>query len=304
MISVIAPVYNEEESLEEFNKRTLKVLRNSAEDFEIIYIDDGSKDKSLEIIKNLCSNNKEVKFISFYRNFGQHAAVLAGFKNSKGDYIITLDTDLQNPPEEIYEFLKYTNKNYDVVAGKRINRKDNFFRKFFSNAMNKIISKITNVKLSDYGCMMRMYSRNIINVILENFEKTIYVPAFASWISKDILEIEIKHEKRNFGKTKYSLMHLTQQAFDLITAYTYKPLQFLLILSVMVLLMILTFASLLFMELINFTNINNGLLFFILLIILASIILVYISILSEYILRIHKNSRKLPLYIIREKNLG
>ena len=100
MISVIAPVYNEEESLEEFNKRTLKVLRNSAEDFEIIYIDDGSKDKSLEIIKNLCSNNKEVKFISFYRNFGQHAAVLAGFKNCKGDYIITLDTDLQNPPEE------------------------------------------------------------------------------------------------------------------------------------------------------------------------------------------------------------
>ncbi len=304
MISVIAPVYNEEESLVEFNTRTLKVLRNNAEKFEIIYIDDGSKDNSLNMIKDFCSSNEEVKFISFYRNFGQHAAVLAGFKYSVGDYIITLDTDLQNPPEEIYEFLKHIDKNYDVVAGKRKNRKDNFLRKFFSNAMNKIISKITNVKLSDYGCMMRMYSRNIINVILENFEKTIYVPAFASWISKSILEIEIKHDKRDYGKTKYSLMNLTQQAFDLITAYTYKPLQFLLILSLIVLITIFLLLCFSYLGLINFVNIDNSSLLFMIIIFLVSIILIFLSILSEYILRIHKNSRRLPLYIIREKNLG
>tara|TARA_B100002019_G_scaffold252092_1_gene232848 strand:+ start:438 stop:1352 length:915 start_codon:yes stop_codon:yes gene_type:complete len=304
MISIIVPVYNEEESLEEFNKRTLNVLRSHSKNFEIIYVDDGSKDQSLSIIKNFSLKSKEVKFISFFRNFGQHAAVLSGFKYSKGDHIITLDADLQNPPEEIPEFLNHVESNYDVIAGKRKNRKDNFLRKFFSNIMNRIISKITNVELSDYGCMMRMYSRNIINVILENFDKTIYVPAFASWISKNILEIEIKHEKRNFGKTKYSLMNLTQQAFDLITAYTYKPLQFLLILSLLVLFMIFTFLFFIYVGLINFININNVFLLYSLLILIVSIILVFLSILSEYVLRIHKNSRRLPLYIIREKDLG
>ena len=151
--------------------------------------------------------------------------------------------------------------------------------------------------------MMRMYSRVIIDVILENFEKTIYVPAFASWISKNILEIEIKHNERKFGKTKYSLLKLTQQAFDLITAYTYKPLQILLILSILILFVILIFIFLFYLGVINlFFTFNT--LFITSLIILISINLIYISILSEYILRIHKNSRKLPLYIIRVKNLG
>ena len=304
MISIIAPVFNEEESLEEFNTRTLKVLKDNITNFEIIYIDDGSKDKSLDIIKRASTENDEVKFISFYRNFGQHAAILAGFKYATGDYIITLDTDLQNPPEEILKFLEYANDNYDVVAGKRIKRKDSILRKFFSNLMNRIISRITNVDLSDYGCMMRMYSRNIINVILENFDKTIYVPAFASWISKNILEIEIKHDKRNFGKTKYSLMKLTQQAFDLITAYTYKPLQFLLILSLTILLIIFISVMLLYFGLINYINVDMNILFLTSILALISILLIFISILSEYILRIHKNSRRLPLYIIREKKLG
>ncbi len=303
MISIIAPVYNEEECLLEFNERTLKTLRSNDDNFEIIYIDDGSKDNSLNIIKEFCSRNKEVKFISFYRNFGQHAAILAGFKYSKGDHIITLDTDLQNPPEEIVKFLEYKNNNYDVVAGKRLNRKDTLLRKFFSNLMNRIISKITNVKLSDYGCMMRMYSRKIINLILENFDKTIYVPAFASWISKSILEIEIRHEKRTFGKTKYSLFKLTQQAFDLITAYTYKPLQFLLILSLFVLFVIFFLLCLGYSNLITYIYINDSFLL-ILIILLVTILLIFISILSEYVLRIHRNSRKLPMYMIREKNLG
>ncbi len=303
MISIIAPVYNEEECLEEFNKRTLKVLDDSKKNYELIYIDDGSKDKSLDLIKNFKKKNSKVKFISFYRNFGQHAAVLAGFKFCKGEHIITLDTDLQNPPEEISKFIPYVAKDYDVIAGKRENRKDSFLRKFFSRSMNIIISKITNVNLSDYGCMMRMYSRVIIDVILENFEKTIYVPAFASWISKNILEIEIKHNERKFGKTKYSLLKLTQQAFDLITAYTYKPLQILLILSILILFVILIFIFLFYLGVINlFFTFNT--LFITSLIILISINLIYISILSEYILRIHKNSRKLPLYIIRVKNLG
>ena len=303
MISIIAPVFNEEESLEEFNTRTLKVLKDNKIDFEIIYIDDGSKDKSLDIIKTACKENHEVKFISFYRNFGQHAAILAGFKYAVGDYIITLDTDLQNPPEEIIKFLEHSKDNYDVVAGKRIKRKDSFLRKFFSNLMNRIISRITNVDLSDYGCMMRMYSRNIINVILENFDKTIYVPAFASWISKNILEIQIKHDKRNFGKTKYSLMKLTQQAFDLITAYTYKPLQFLLIFSLVILCVIFIFAVLLSFGLINYINVDLSIMFLISILALISLLLIFMSILSEYTLRIHKNSRKLPLYIIREKEL-
>ena len=130
MISVIVPVYNEEESLEEFNKRTLNVLRSHSKNFEIIYVDDGSKDQSLSIIKNFSLKSKEVKFISFFKTC-QHAAVLSGFKYSKGDHIITLDADLQNPPEEIPEFLNHVESNYDVIAGKRKIEKIIFKKIFF-----------------------------------------------------------------------------------------------------------------------------------------------------------------------------
>ena len=167
-ISIVIPIYNEEENLPNLHKRMIVVCKSLNIDYEIIYVDDGSIDKSLDLIENFTKQDNNTYFISFYRNFGQHAAVIAGFKYSKGDVVMTLDADLQNPPEEIPKFIEKMKEDYDVVAGVRLNRKDNLLRKFLSYFMNKIISMITGVKLVDYGCMMRLYKRNIINILIRN----------------------------------------------------------------------------------------------------------------------------------------
>lgn len=303
MISIVIPVYNEEKNLHAFNERIVKTCNKALDDYEIIYVDDGSTDKSLHLIKEFCMNNNNIFYISFFRNFGQHASVISGFKFSRGLNVITLDSDLQNPPEEILKFLKYKNSNYDIIAGKRINRQDKFLRKFFSFFMNKIISGLTGTKLSDYGCMMRMYSRKIIDVILENDEKSIYIPAFSSWLSKKTIEIEIKHDVRYSGKTKYSLTKLFQQAFDLITSYTFVPLQLIFILGFfMFILGLFLFLYLMAYRLI-FGTFNSLASFIVFQMLFSGIILFCLGIISEYISRIHKQTRKIPLFIVREKNI-
>ena len=199
IIYIVVPVFNEESNLRVFHERLLTTCDKSIKDYEIIYIDDGSSDNSSSILKEAAKESSNIFYISFFRNFGQHAAVLAGFKFSKGSHIITLDSDLQNPPEEIIKFLENKDSDCDIVAGVRVNRKDNILRRFSSFLMNKIISKLTGVKLSDYGCMMRMYSRKIVNVILANDEKSIYIPAFSSWLSKKTKEIKIDTDLDKYG---------------------------------------------------------------------------------------------------------
>ena len=147
MISIVIPVFNEEQNLEELNKRLSIVCNSFDTDFEIIYIDDGSSDKSLDIIKKFCDQSNFIYFISFCRNFGQHAAVMAGFEHAVGDVIMTLDADMQNPPEEIPKLIKKINEGYDIVSGERIKRKDNLLRKIPSYFMNKIISSLTLIPL-------------------------------------------------------------------------------------------------------------------------------------------------------------
>ena len=232
MISIIIPVYNEQKNLEELNNRLLSVCSSLNKKFEIIYVDDGSTDSSLEKIKNFSKINSNIFYIEFFRNFGQHAAVMAGFSNAKGEIVITLDADLQNPPEEIKKLLDEIDKGYDIVAGRRMHRKDSILRRFLSYYMNKIISFMTGVKLNDYGCMMRAYRRNIIDKLLEFGEKSVYIPAFTSWLSKNTVEIPIKHDARIAGKTKYSLLKLLNQAFDLITAYTLIPIKIISLLGI------------------------------------------------------------------------
>lgn len=303
MISIVIPVYNEEKNLHSFNERIVKTCNETMGDYEIIYVDDGSTDESLHLIKKFCMSNNKIFYISFFRNFGQHAAVISGFKFSKGSNIITLDSDLQNPPEEIIKFLNYKNSDFDIIAGKRINRKDKFLRKFFSYFMNKIISTLTGTKLSDYGCMMRMYSRKIVDVILENDEKSIYIPAFSSWLSKKTIEIEIKHNVRYSGKTKYSSIKLFQQAFDLITSYTFVPLQLIFILGCFM--FILGFFLFLYLMAYRFIfgTLNSLTSFIAFQMLFSGIILFCLGIISEYICRIHKQTRKIPLFIVREKNI-
>ena len=225
MISIVIPVYNEEENILPLHERLLNVLNSLNEDYEIIYVDDGSKDNSLNILKSLKGN---VKVVELARNYGQHAAIFAGFSVVSGDKVITMDADLQNPPEEIPKLVEKFNEGYDVIATIRQQRKDSIFRKFSSHLNNYITKKITKVDLNDWGCMLRGYRKKIVERMLNNDEKTVFIPAIATYYTKNIVEIPIQHSQRQAGKSKYSLIKLVNLMFDLMTSFSNLPLEILL----------------------------------------------------------------------------
>ena len=300
-VSLVIPVYNEEGNLEELNKRILDVFHTIDIDYEIIYVDDGSIDKSLSIINKLSDQNEFIRFISFFRNFGQHASVMAGFKNAEGDIVITLDSDLQNPPEAIPEFLNAIEKGYDIVAGRRVKRKDYWIRTILSFIMNKIISLLIGSKLHDHGCMMRAYRRPIVEQVLKYGEKSVYIPAFASWLTSNTIEIPIKHYVRKGGKTRYSFFKLLGQAFDLITAYTLIPIQIISLVGVTLsLLGVILFGYLMYYRLF-FGSPSSLTTFIAFLVLLSGITLFSLGVISEYIARLYREVRKTPLYIIKNR---
>ena len=300
MLSIIVPVFNEEDNILELYSRIKLTLEKSKITNEIIFVDDGSKDKSLDIINDLSKKNKEVKYISFYRNFGQHAAVIAGFKEAIGKYVLTLDADLQNPPEEIPKLIKEIEKGYDVVGGYRKNRKDSFIRKTLSFIMNKVISRLTGVKLKDYGCMMRVYKISLIKQIIIYGEKSVYIPSFAAWLTNNIKEIDVKHDYRKKGKTKYSLIKLLSQAFDLITTYTLIPLQIIFLIGVFVFFIGIALFIYLMMYRFFYGTPSSLTSFIAILILLSGLIVLSIGIISEYLIRIYRETRKFPFYIIKK----
>lgn len=299
-ISVVIPVFDEEKGLEELYKRLIHVLNDMGKEYEIIFIDDGSRDAGLEILKGMQRSDARVGIISFCRNFGQHAAVMAGFKMAGGEIVVTLDADLQNPPEEIPNLVRKIEEGFDVVAGRRSNRKDNMLRRLTSAAMNILISKLTGIKLNDYGCMLRAYRRNIINYLLKYGEKSVYIPALANWFTSNVAEIPVKHCSRKYGRSKYNLFGFLRQAFDLISAYTLLPIQLISIVGIIFAMVGILLACylisfrLFFGTTSTLTTFISALLFF------SGVIIFFMGIISEYLARIYTEIRKSPLYIIKE----
>lgn len=301
-ISVVIPVFNEESSLAELYEDLSAVLKGSGKNCEIIFVDDGSCDGSLSAIEGFRKLDRNVKVISFCRNFGQHAAVMAGFKVAEGDVVVTLDADLQNPPSEIPKLVKKIEEGYDVVAGRRQNRRDALSRRLSSRAMNLIISKLTGVKLNDYGCMLRAYKKEIIDYLLEYGERSVYIPAFTSWLAAKVIEVPVSHNPRKYGKSKYSLLKFLRQAFDLITAYTLLPIQLISIIGAafavvgFFLACYLMSFRLFFGTTSPLTTFVSALLFF------SGMIMLALGIVSEYLARIYIETRKTPLYIIKTEH--
>jgi len=298
-ISIVIPVFNEKDALLELHNRLVPVVKSIGRNYEIIFVDDGSRDKSPEILAGIQNKDKSVKIISFCRNFGQHAAVMAGFKASCGEVVVTLDADLQNPPEEIPKLIKKIEEGIDVVAGRRVGRKDVLTRRFASAMINLIISKLTGVKLNDYGCMLRAYRRNIVDYMVRYGEKSVYIPAFASWLAAGAAEIPVSHDPRKYGKSKYSLLRFLRQAFDLVTAYTLLPIQLISIVGAVfaiigfLLACYLMSFRLFFGTSSTLTTFVSALLFF------SGMIMLALGIVSEYLVRIYMETRKTPLYIIK-----
>jgi undecaprenyl-phosphate 4-deoxy-4-formamido-L-arabinose transferase len=227
MVSLVIPVYNEEANLRFLIDRIRPVMQKMDRPYEIILIDDGSRDDSLAILKSF-TVHPEVRIVELVRNYGQHAAILAGFSIVRGDIIITLDADLQNPPEEIPKLVKeMENGNYDVVGSIRKGRKDSLFRIIPSKFINMIARRITTVRMSDWGCMLRAYRRPVVDRMIACQEHATFIPALATYLGKRVTEIEVAHEERSGGTSNYPLRKLINLQFDLISSFSDLPMKLL-----------------------------------------------------------------------------
>ncbi len=229
-ISVTVPVFNEEKNLDDLYNKLVLVLDKMMCPYEIIFVNDGSSDKSLDIINRLAGADKKVKVIHFTRNFGQTAAMMAGFDHAEGDIIIPIDADMQNDPKDIPKLVEKLNQGFDVCSGWRKNRKDSTFKKVLvSKIANKIISKISGVRLKDYGCTLKAYRKNVIKGVRLYGEMHRFIPVYASWEGAKITEIPVTHHPRIHGKSNYGLERTFKVLLDLIVItfldnYAQKPI--------------------------------------------------------------------------------
>lgn len=226
-VSVVIPVYNEKENLTELIDRCLAACRTTGRSFEVIMVDDGSRDGSREIILQAADDYAEIIGLILNRNYGQHAAVFAGLEQSRGDIIITLDADLQNPPEEIPNLVREIDRGVDVVGTVRENRRDTFFRRSASALVNRIVRQATGVMMHDYGCMLRAYRRPVVDSMLQCRERSTFIPILANSFAGSTSEIKVRHASREKGKSKYGFLKLISLQFDLLTSMSTFPLRLL-----------------------------------------------------------------------------
>jgi len=301
-ISIVIPVYNEEDNLEKLNERLTAVLKKMKRSNEIIYVNDGSKDKSAELLAILHKQKpKQIRVINFHGNFGQHMAVMAGFKHSRGNIVVTLDADLQNPPEEIPKLIELMDQGHDLVSGLRKSRRDNWFRRNVSKMVNLVRAAITNINMTDHGCMLRAYARHVVDLMVESKEANTFIPALAYSYASYPAEIAVEHEERAEGKSKYRLYDLIRLNFDLMTGFSIVPLQIFTLIGVFVSMFSLVFVVYMFMRRIIVGPEAEGvftllaIMFF-----LVGILLMGVGIMGEYIGRIYQQVRQRPRYAIRE----
>lgn len=303
-ISIVIPVFNEEACIEELLKRTLEACESIGKPFEIICVNDGSRDKSSELIKKAAAQYKgKIIGVELNRNYGQHAAVMAGFEQAKGDIIVTLDADLQNPPEEIPKLVEAMGVDMEVVGTIRTPRCDSFFRKISSLIINKVTAKATGVKMHDYGCMLRAYRRNIVDAMLQCHERSTFIPVLANSFAQKTTEIEVSHEERQIGSSKYSLWKLINLQFDLLTSMTTLPLRLLSVVGVMISILGIGFGFfILSMRLIMGAEWGAEGVFtlFAILFVFIGAQFIAMGLLGEYLARTYTDVRARPRYFVRE----
>ncbi len=225
-LSVVIPVYNEEANLPLLFGRLYPVLDALSRRYEIIFTNDGSGDRSFELLRTQYTARPEVtRVIDFNANYGQHMAVMAAFERVRGEVIVTLDADLQNPPEEIPKLLEKIESGHDYVGGYRLNRQDSVFRRWASKLINFVRRKTTNIEMTDQGCMLRAYRRPVIEAIVRSGAINTFIPALAYSFSSHPAEVGVKHEERHAGVSNYSFYQLVRLNFDLITGFSLAPLQ-------------------------------------------------------------------------------
>jgi undecaprenyl-phosphate 4-deoxy-4-formamido-L-arabinose transferase len=299
-ISIIIPVYNEEPVLSVLFARLYPALDALRRSYEVIFINDGSQDRSATILREQFQDRPDVtRVILFNGNHGQHLAIMAGFEACRGEKIITLDADLQNPPEEIAKLLTKMDEGHDYVGTVRLMRRDTPFRRHASKVMNYLRERMTRIMMTDQGCMLRGYSRAIVDAINHAKEVNTFIPALAYTFADNPTEIEVTHEERAAGQSKYSLYRLLRLNFDLVTSFTIMPLQLFSVLGVALSLFSGALVTLLVARRLIFGPEAQGLFtLFAITFMLIGILLFGIGLLGEYVGRIYEQVRQRPRYIV------
>ena len=299
-ISVVIPVYNEEDGLAALFARLYPALDALNTSYEIVFVNDGSRDRSAALLREQFQQRPDVtRVILFAANFGQHMAIMAGFEHCRGQIVITLDADLQNPPEDIGALVAKMREGHDYVGSIRRQRQDTFFRRYASRAMNRLRERITRIKMTDQGCMMRAYSRSIVDAINSCKEVSTFIPALGYTFAQRPTEIIIGHEERHAGESKYSLYSLIRLNFDLMTGFSLVPLQWFSVLGMGISVLSALFVIFLMIRRVVHGPEAEGLFtLFGIAFFLIGLTLFGVGLLGEYIGRIYQQVRHRPRYLV------
>lgn len=300
-LSVVIPVYNEEAVLPQLFDRLFPVLDGMGIPYEVVLVDDGSRDRSPTLLRQQHKLRPDTTRVVMLRNnVGQHVAIMAGFEASMGLRVVTLDADLQNPPEEIPRLLAEMERGHDYVGSIRRHRNDAKWRDMASKAMNQLRERITRVHMTDQGCMLRAYDREIVDAVLASDEAHTFIPALAYLYAANPIEIEVDHEERAAGESKYPLYKLIHLNFDLMTGFSLMPLHVFSVVGIGISLISFLFVIYLAIRrLIVGPEVEGVFTLFGILFFLAGVILFGIGLLGEYVGRIYEQSRGRPHYLIR-----
>lgn len=302
IISIVVPVYNEQDVIMESYKRLTAVMQSSNEPYELIFVNDGSRDRSPELLSELCKTDASVRFINFSRNFGHQPAITAGMDYASGDAIVVIDADLQDPPEIILEMIKKWREGYDVVYGKRVKRKgETFFKKITAKLYYRLLRNMTSVDIPTDTGDFRLIDRKVCNAMKTLTERNRYVRGLVSWVGFKQIAVEYVREERFAGVTKYPLKKMLKFAMDGITAFSYKPLKF--ATSIGFLFSIVSFVYLIiiiFQRLFTDTTVSGWASTIAVILFTQGIVLMMLGIIGEYIGRIFDEIKGRPIYIVNE----
>ncbi len=301
-LSVVVPVFNEEANLPSLFARLYPVLDGLGRGYEVIFTNDGSHDRSFELLQAQHARRPDVtRVIDFNANYGQHMAVMAAFERVRGAVVITLDADLQNPPEEIPKLLAKTDAGFDCVGGRRLNRQDSFFRTQASRLINGVRRHTTSIEMTDQGCMLRAFSRPVVDAVVRSGATNTFIPALAYTFASRPTEVDVRHEERHAGVSNYSVYKLIRLNFDLITSFSIAPLEYFTMFALgcaglsLLLVLVLAYRRLVMGAEAEGIFTLFGILFF-----LLSVAMVGIGLIGEYVGRTYQVVRSRQRYFVRE----
>ena len=300
-ISVVIPVFNEVRTLADLHQRLARTLKDVGRPWEVIFVDDGSRDGSFDVMRALHAQDPAVRVVRFNRNYGQHAAVFAGMERARGDVVVTLDADLQNPPEEIPALLRRLEQGADVVGGARTNRHDPWFRRAASRAVNRATSAMVGVRMTDYGCMLRAYRRSVVDQIIACQEISRFIPALANTFAASVAEVPVEHAPRRDGRSRYGLLRLLRLNMDLMTGFSLLPIQAVSLAGVIVAALGLGFAVFLGLRrLLVGPEVEGVFTLFAILFFFVGLQILALGLIGEYVGRIYQEVRRRPRYVVSE----